>query len=805
MELDEGSYRAFFQRTNRGNEPYGFQIDVARRLVAGDNIVLPAPTGSGKTATVLTPFLFPGWAPRPARLIYTLPLRTLAQSVYRTAREMAAASGEGPDQVVTIQTGEQPDDPFFDRGTIIIATYDQVLSGLLDNPYGLSGRLHNVNAAAVAGALVIFDEFHLMEPQRAFLTGAAGLHLFREVAQCVWMTATATGPLIDTLAQSVNAVVLGPSDADVATLPSVRAVSRSLVWEPAPLETSIGDQIHHSRTIVITNRVARAQELYRVVRSARPDIPTILLHSRFFRSDRKDKEEELQRRFGPRTKGPAILIATQVIEAGVDISCDHLHSDVAPMNSVIQRSGRCARFPGEVGVVHIHPLPQEDRSWLPYGSLQGADPALESTIQLLRSRCVEPVGMTPAVAAQWVEAVHGEQDRQALGSGWKTRLGQIRHRVYQSAVLRQPTQVGELIREPDTDDIQIILVRPDNLPMHPVQREAIKLNRWRLGRICRQAAGQKGTAGWLWQLGDNPSWQLWKDPAELSGTYAVAIDPAFAKYSSEVGLEEGYRGVIESPPRVEPPRPGYAPLKAEAWAAHAKGVAREAVSRLCRDDNGGWLSKAFARRYGIGHSALLEAVRASGLTHDLGKLQMGWQEWAAQSQASRFPEYRHSEALAHTDYDASSLRDHEAEKRIAVRRPDHSTASAFLAASLFGRLLGSLPGDLNVQLASASVGAVLAHHGGWLQSEAAQQQDLGIQPMWPGSAASLDGLFGAGTLDSLAHLLESDPDARRRILIGLLERTIGDAVFLQWWPLVAYLTRTLRLADQRATAEGGSD
>ena len=80
---------------------------------------------------------------------------------------------------VTPQTGEQPDDPFFDRGCIIVTTYDQVLSGLLCSPYGLSGRLHNVNAAAIAGAVVVFDEFHLMPPSKAFLTAVAALHLFR--------------------------------------------------------------------------------------------------------------------------------------------------------------------------------------------------------------------------------------------------------------------------------------------------------------------------------------------------------------------------------------------------------------------------------------------------------------------------------------------------------------------------------------------------------------------------------------------------------------------------------------------------
>lgn len=119
---------------------------------------------------------------------------------------MNAQGREAISPFVTLQTGEQPDDRFFDRGKIIVTTYDQLLSGLLDGPYGLSDRLHNINAAAVAGSLVVFDEFHLMEPQRAFLTAAACLYLFRDLCQSVWMTATATHPLEEVLRDALNTV-----------------------------------------------------------------------------------------------------------------------------------------------------------------------------------------------------------------------------------------------------------------------------------------------------------------------------------------------------------------------------------------------------------------------------------------------------------------------------------------------------------------------------------------------------------------------------------------------------------------------
>jgi hypothetical protein len=40
-------------------------------------------------------------------------------------------------------------------------------------------------------------------------------------------------------------------------------------------------------------------------------------------------------------------------------------------------------------------------------------------------------------------------------------------------------------------------------------------------------------------------------------------------------------------------------------------------------------------------------------------------------------------------------------------------------------------------------------------------------------------------------------------LEDLLRVVVGPDVIEETWPLVAYLTRTLRLSDQRATAEAG--
>ncbi|MHB9090605.1 MAG: CRISPR-associated helicase Cas3', partial [Chloroflexota bacterium] len=747
MKWDEADYRRFFQHLH-GVDPYPYQMDVASRLAHRESLVLRAPTGSGKTATVLTPFLYAGWEPKPCRLIYALPLRTLAQSIYRTAQELAKKSGRQPETTVTIQTGEQPDDPFFQRGQVIIATYDQVLSGLLESPYGLPGKLHNVNAAAAAGALVVFDEFHLMEPSRAFLTGAASLYWFRDLAQSVWMTATATPPLVDELSAALGAAAVGPSDEEVAALPCVRGVKRKVVWGGEPLyATAIAGKLDE-RVVVIANTVSRAQTLYGELTRLRPDVPAVLLHSRFFRADRREKEARIVALFGKESKGPGLLVATQTIEAGADISCDHLFTELAPMNALVQRAGRCARFPGESGVVHIHPLPDEPHAWLPYGDLQGPEPALAATRRLVEEASMLHSFLSPKLAGLWVEEVHGRADGTALGEGWCRRFGTVVAQVRQAAVARDPQGVGHLIRQPDLDQVAVVIAREDNLPARPTEREFLTLNRWALAKL-RETGVDRPTL-WYWDTSEEGYWRPVSEKAQLLATFAVAISPTLVRYTADVGLEMGQAGVEESPPRVPPSRPGHSVLHAETWQAHSRAVAREAVRRVRWEAE--WLADGIVRRYGVPQRGLEQAVETCGLLHDLGKLQGEWQAWAAALQTSRDRSYQHTTALAHTDFDPSDPADRERQRGVGLARPDHSAAGAYLGATLLGTLLVSTPREARAGLASACVAAVLAHHGGWLNGVSAGQ-DLGLRTLWSGAEREVAALCGAETSRLIAQAL----------------------------------------------------
>lgn len=143
------------------------------------------------------------------------------------------------------------------------------------------------------------------------------------------MTATATLPLENALRDSLATVTIPESKAEadllLASLPSVIRVTRHITLDPKPLSAESVLQFHGGRSIVLLNTVGRAQamlkELQVALKASGLTITLILLHSHFFKNDRQIKEEKLHFLFGKENKGPAILVATQVVEAGLDISC----------------------------------------------------------------------------------------------------------------------------------------------------------------------------------------------------------------------------------------------------------------------------------------------------------------------------------------------------------------------------------------------------------------------------------------------------------------------------------------------------
>ena len=123
-------------------------------------------------------------------------------------------------------------------------------------------------------------------------------------------------------------------------------------------------------TIVVLNTVKRAVDTWKALRRdkalKKADTDIRLAHSRFRPAERNGWSETFLNREACESGINRIVIATQVVEAGVDISAALLVTELAPWPSLVQRFGRCARWGGTGQVIVADFKHDNDRKAAPY-------------------------------------------------------------------------------------------------------------------------------------------------------------------------------------------------------------------------------------------------------------------------------------------------------------------------------------------------------------------------------------------------------------------------------------------------------
>jgi CRISPR-associated endonuclease/helicase Cas3 len=142
------------------------------------------------------------------------------------------------------------------------------------------------------------------------------------------------------------------------------------------------------------NQVRRAQDLYTRTIDLFPNVPSMLIHSRFMRGHRALLEKKLKQDFD-QADGPCLVVSTQVVEVSLDISFDLMITEAAPLDSLIQRFGRVNRRRNEATIgkykpVHVIAPYDDPKGSLPYNHeiVQKSFAALPDG-ELLRERNVQ--------------------------------------------------------------------------------------------------------------------------------------------------------------------------------------------------------------------------------------------------------------------------------------------------------------------------------------------------------------------------------------------------------------------------------
>lgn len=97
----------------------------------------------------------------------------------------------------------------------------------------------------------------------------------------------------------------------------------------------------------IRNTVRAAREAYAAAVARMGAERVHLFHARFILGDRLDIERQILDQFGkastPAQRAGHLVVATQVIEQSLDLDFDHMVSDLAPIELLLQRAGRLHR------------------------------------------------------------------------------------------------------------------------------------------------------------------------------------------------------------------------------------------------------------------------------------------------------------------------------------------------------------------------------------------------------------------------------------------------------------------------------
>lgn len=804
------SYAEFF-KTLTGFAPHPYQERVQERLHAGDSVILRVPTGAGKTWAAVAPFLYSlANGHRFAdRLLYALPLRSLASSLHASVYpRMQSIFGElgaiannreypqGP-HYCTLQMGGQKDDVFF-HGDVVFTTIDQLLSGYILLPVSLPDRVGNINAGALIGSLVVFDEVHLLDTSTALGTVIEMLDRLGGLCQFVLMTATASDSAISWWADRLGAVFVPVTDEEIRTLPSQRTKRRTWRWSSDRIDAgTITRQHTGGRTIALFNSVHRAQDLFLDLErhyDGDPQKPhLLLLHARFYPEDRRAVEDQLSDYFGPdATKTNAILVTTQVIEAGIDISADDLHTEVAPMNALIQRAGRTARYEHRpVGNVTVY----EAAGLGPYGEVE---PLVNATRDILNPLPPEGRVVDFSEERAWVESVHASAEAKVLE---EYNLRGRRDAVHKAMDHGERGRLSDLVRSIDAVGV-VITPNPESDFENRKWPRLLSVSRFSLRSLGRHFQNL-APGGWVAKgavetsSDERPGITLeWPvlSAGQLRAQWLVAIHPDYAFYHPRLGLRLGEGG--ESPPPVfnEPPPVQRYDYAFEPWREHSERIISEArAMNVAYRRSVGLL----ARHYGVPETWIEELVEMACALHDVGKLTVCWQKraWLWQDDkdartrvAGRLVPPRLRVPIAHTEFEHRI--DRSFQKQAKYKFPPHAVQGAFaICNALAARLMTSRGEAWGQQAARCVLTAIARHHG-------ARTRECTLF-QFPPESGRIVAEVAPGGWPGLELLECTDPLSRDRfpeILLKFVTDRDEPA-----WPLYAFLVRRLRLADQAAT------
>jgi CRISPR-associated endonuclease/helicase Cas3 len=381
-------------------------------------------------------------------------------------------------------------------------------------------------------------------------------------------------------------------------------------------------------TLVVCNTVERACATYDALRAKRRTGALELAHGRFRPYERAGWRERFLNPSCSVSGVDRIIVATQVVEAGVDVSAGCVVSDLAPWPSLVQRFGRCARY-GGTGHVVVVDRGRDDKSVLPYRAeeLDAAWWALES---------VGEVGI------ERLESFDESLDESARGRLYPyTPEHLLLRREFDELFDTTPDLTGadldisRFIRTGDDRDLYVFWLDIEKKGRPPRRRSArrdelcpvqfLRARDWLCGKESKDRRKPRllpGMRAWVWDFIEG-DWAV-VDRATLVPGRVVCVAADCGGYRVDRGFDPDSRVAVTVVPPIAVPVSVEAQAQSDSSQDGEDLSVTEWKTIACHTREVVDQVEAIGRSVGIGKS-VQKILQLAAWWHDVGKAHPGFQ------------------------------------------------------------------------------------------------------------------------------------------------------------------------------------
>lgn len=338
-----------------------FPLSLKEANLSEKHTLLVAPTGAGKTDYLLRRCK--------NRIFYILPFQASINSMYDRLKEAMPLDDvriqHGSSKLVDLERGDEYAailQAYSGAGAKVMTPFQ--LASIVFGSFGFEAQLLDVR-----GTDVVLDEIHTYSEEAQAIVMALVERLVKLECRVHIGTATMPSALYDEL-RKVLARDGGVAEISLNTK-DLSTYNRHIVYKTLPDSwiQMVRDAVENDeKVLVVFNTVRGAQEAFEQIEEELPSVKKLLIHSRFRRQDRNNREAELLQL--EQSIGSCVLVSTQVVEVSLDISFDRMITEAAPLDALIQRFGRVNRRRTKEAIGKLKPVHvlEPGKQTLPYKS-----------------------------------------------------------------------------------------------------------------------------------------------------------------------------------------------------------------------------------------------------------------------------------------------------------------------------------------------------------------------------------------------------------------------------------------------------